>query len=284
MEILYSTDALGIDLMCVSIESLLKYNDVNQIHIFHDGVAKNRQLEIESRFNCDMTWYVCDIEAEVVSKMSSDTLPPATLYRLFAPDIMFKVNKCIYLDIDTLVLDSLVDLYELNLDGFILAGVPDDGISSSYKKALGLIGTEIYINAGVLLLNLEEMRRLEFGRSVIDLLMKGGLLADDQDCINLLTAQRKIIIPEEWNYTNPRAFKDLFWYGRTFRKAISPKVVHFVGPHKPWYGISANPWNKEWLQHRDKLQGRCSEPMVFKRRRRLIAYYQWLKIRFNSVL
>lgn len=64
-------------------------------------------------------------------------------------------DKILYLDIDTLVLNDLTDLWNINITNYALAGWPEDpniGASSVKKSMNG------YINAGVILMNLKFIR------------------------------------------------------------------------------------------------------------------------------
>lgn len=64
-------------------------------------------------------------------------------------------NKILYLDIDTLVLDDLTNLWNIDMTNYALAGWPEDPNfgASAIKNIL-----HKYVNSGVLLMNLEFIR------------------------------------------------------------------------------------------------------------------------------
>src|SRR3989442_9584076 len=84
-------------------------------------------------------------------------------YRLFLPELLPEVDRILYLDIDTIVADSLTPLLELDLSSFYVGAVTNVFQPNHVRRpaALGLAGPEVYFNSGVLLFNLGEMRRAD---------------------------------------------------------------------------------------------------------------------------
>ena len=77
--------------------------------------------------------------------------------RLFLAQIV-KENKILYLDCDTLINHSLCDLWNTDLEGYYIAGVKDI-IAPQLKQDIQLLPTDIYINAGILLINIQEWKK-----------------------------------------------------------------------------------------------------------------------------
>lgn len=70
------------------------------------------------------------------------------------------ISRVIYLDSDTLVLGSLKELWDTNLNQLALAGVQDTvSPNPSYFERLQYAPSYNYINGGVLLLNLAYWRK-----------------------------------------------------------------------------------------------------------------------------
>ena len=78
-----------------------------------------------------------------------------TFYRLLAP-IFIPLEKVIYLDCDVLVFEDIEEMYNLPFNNHYVLGILD--LLSNGLDYLGLI-SEKYINAGVLLLNLDLIRK-----------------------------------------------------------------------------------------------------------------------------
>lgn len=86
------------------------------------------------------------------------TLNYSTFYRLLLSSLLpGDVDKVLYLDCDTLVLGSLKYLWNEQLIDYSIAGVLDT-VGFYAKKAIGLQKNDIYINAGVVLINLKQWR------------------------------------------------------------------------------------------------------------------------------
>lgn len=71
------------------------------------------------------------------------------------------VDKVLYLDSDTLICKDISDLWNTNLDGNYVAAACDF-MSKQYYNLFGLSDSDYYINSGVLLWNLSELRKIHF--------------------------------------------------------------------------------------------------------------------------
>ena len=91
-------------------------------------------------------------------------------------------KKVLWLDCDTIVDGDISDLFKIDMTGMYYGGVMEP------DKSKG----RTYINAGVLLVNLAEIRKDKFDDKIIEYLNKTPLALPDQDAINTL-AQGKII-------------------------------------------------------------------------------------------
>lgn len=84
----------------------------------------------------------------------------ATYSRLFIASLLPEtVDKVIYLDCDALVLDSFKEILNLDLNNYLAAGVLALNCTAEVKKAIDLNEDDLYINAGMLLINLKRWRQ-----------------------------------------------------------------------------------------------------------------------------
>ena len=85
--------------------------------------------------------------------------------RLLIPDLKLPFKKVIYLDSDTIALDDIQKLYDIDLEDYPYAAVPDLGCSQmifdNCINNLGIDKNHIYPNAGMLVLNLEKIKSSE---------------------------------------------------------------------------------------------------------------------------
>ena len=126
------------------------------------------------------------------SRFSWIVLMRAALHRIF-PDL----DRILSIDADTIILDSISDLWELDLNGYYVAGCMEPA-----KSAGGFCRQEdIYINMGVSMFNLDLLRSTGKGDEIIADLNKNYYDFREQDCINHLCQGGIKVIPPKYNAT-----------------------------------------------------------------------------------
>jgi lipopolysaccharide biosynthesis glycosyltransferase len=121
---------------------------------------------------------------------------------------LVNVPRLIYLDCDTLVFRDLSGLFDLELSPCnVLAAVRDSETLSLAEdslvlaKAMNLPADGAYFNCGVMLMNLDELRRQHFFESAVDFLNRwsGKYRFWDQSAMNFLLHRQIEDLPEHWN-------------------------------------------------------------------------------------
>lgn len=186
--------------------------------------------------------------------------PPASWYRVLVPELLPDQPKAIYLDVDTIVVDSLVPLWETDVAGHWLAAVTNvlEREHLGRPAELGLPGPEAYFNAGVMVMNLDEMRRdrttaavLEHGRAHRDELLWG-----DQDALNPVLWRRRRALHPRWNLMSAiLAFPwaaDVLGADAVAEARRNPAIRHFEGQgsNKPWHYLCAHEMRDLYARHR----------------------------------
>ena len=130
-----------------------------------------------------------------------------TYCRILLPQLV-NVPRLIYLDCDTLVFRDVSDLFDLELAPHkVLAAVRDSETLSLSQdslvlaKAMNLPAEGAYFNSGVMLMNLDDLRRQHFVESAVDFLNRwsGKYRFWDQSAINFLLHTQIDDLPEHWN-------------------------------------------------------------------------------------
>ncbi|MEZ8727025.1 glycosyltransferase family 8 protein [Vibrio cyclitrophicus] len=95
------------------------------------------------------------------------------------------IDKIIYLDCDIVVLSNIKNLWETQIKGYSIGAVPE--LESHIKKSLmSRFGLDNYFNSGVLVLNLENIRKsCNFSKSIA-FLENNKLDYPDQDALNII--------------------------------------------------------------------------------------------------
>ena len=129
--------------------------------------------------------------------------------RLLAPTLI-DADRVIYLDVDTIVCDSLLPLWELDLDGYYFAAVPEYGNYNPFFRPL-------YFNAGVMVMNLKLMREDGIADKLIEAINKGRYRYGEQDAINHLCYSKVKPLPTRYNVSLCTGIDS------------EPAIVHFAG-------------------------------------------------------
>lgn len=172
-----------------------------------------------------------------------------TYYRLEIPDILQNYNKCIFLDADIILNDSLVDLYNMDVSQYMFAAVRNTMMTLLYNSDKSLrdyygahkITMDRYIQAGVLLMNLEMCRRNNFFSRSLEALREEEFRFLDQDLLSFLFNGHILFIENKWNYeTYQRCFDDYKYFisqeiGIIRKNALAKaRIIHYASPNKPW--------------------------------------------------
>ena len=201
-----------------SVHSILKNANKNykyDIYVLHNGIANTNQDIMKNQIKNDASIEFVDMLEFVDMKEKLDVLADklvtrdyytkTTYYRLFIPNMFPHLDKALYLDSDIIVTGDISELYNTNLENNLVGAIPDMAVQNTpvfieyVEKALGVKGDK-YFNAGILLMNLSEMREWNFEEKFIDLLGKYSFrVAQDQDYLNVLTKDRVKYVDNSWN-------------------------------------------------------------------------------------
>ena len=127
--------------------------------------------------------------------------------RILLPHLL-AVPRVIYLDCDVLVFRDLSRLFDFELSaGKFVAAVPDSETCSladdsrGLAKAMKLPAEGAYFNSGVMLMNLDELRKQGFFERAVEFLnvWKVAYRFHDQSAMNFLLHGHIEELPEYWN-------------------------------------------------------------------------------------
>jgi lipopolysaccharide biosynthesis glycosyltransferase len=189
---------------------------------------------------------------------TADFTRKATWYRIFLPELLPGVERVLQLDSDLLATDSLAPLWELELGDHHVAAV-SNVLEPEYRDhpaALGLPEGQAYFNAGVLLMNLEAMRRDGCSDALLAYGRRHQPMWRDQDALNAVLGTHRLELHPRWNVMNIFRFTD--WAEAVFgAEAVEearrdPGIRHFEGPddNKPWHLMCERDGRELYFQHR----------------------------------
>ena len=183
----------------------------------------------------------------------------ATWYRIFLPNLFPDLDRVLFLDLDLIVIKSLRDLWEADMNGRLVAAVTNV-LPAHYADALTGAGFDSsnYFNAGVLLMDLTKMRQEGCTEAMVDYGVTNAerLVLRDQDALNAVLGDRRLALAPRWNCMN--SFFVYPWSADIFDPTDledakrNPAVRHFEGPgiNKPWHYLCQQDLRELYALHR----------------------------------
>ncbi len=215
-----------------------------RVHILHSDLTPEDQAMISGALEprADCRFYPVD-PALFDGFPESKRYPRQIYYRLAAPLLLpEETERALYLDADTIVINSLEPLAREDFDGsYFMACTHTRRFLSRLNQARLGVGRDVpYINTGVMVYNLPVLRRhlrLEDIRSWAD--SGRPLLLPDQDILTALYGDRVKLLDDliynlsdrilAFHNANPRLPPiDLAWVRQ------NTVVIHYCGKKKPW--------------------------------------------------
>lgn len=139
-----------------------------------------------------------------------------SLMRVCYTKLFPSIDKILQLDVDTIVTDSLKELWETDISDAYFAAVPE------YLSCWNPYDCKTYYNAGVCLFNLKKLRDDKMDDKLIDFLNNNYAKYIDQDAINKFCSDQAVVLPVRFNETFVTGYTD------------SPAIVHYAGK-RLWY-------------------------------------------------
>ena len=238
--VFFAVDDNYVPFLAVTLESLVaKISKENfyEIRVLYTHLNDEHQKALKKYERENLSIEFVDLN-ERIDKIANklytrDYFSMTTYYRLFLPDLYPDLKKVLYLDSDTVLLDDVAKLYNIDLGTNLVGAIPDGAVASIkefqdyVELVVGLKDYHHYFNAGILLMNLEELRNYRFQVKFMYLLDTVKFkVAQDQDYLNRLCKGRVTIIDNAWN-TMPGANPD--------NRSKSPKLIHYNLSYKPWH-------------------------------------------------
>lgn len=219
----------------MAINSLLKHNPKANVIVYCEDD------EIETIQHPQVTI----ININTIPKFVPDGAPNAmthftkfSLIRCYFTEIL-PLDKILWLDVDTIVLGSLEELWNTDITNVFIAGVLDVPAMKMHAQKSNIIFTK-YINTGVLLMNLKKMREHHIFDKLIKLLCGPRLEYPDQDALNLVCRPFIKVIDPKYNFGT---------IVPTFPHAIEEPVIRHYTYLKLWDDVNVKIWNEYYVKN-----------------------------------
>ena len=257
--------------MGISITSLFENNKHIKnldIYLLGHSISVDNKKCLEYIGDCyHRKIYIIDVpELNVPECLISPRWPLSAFTRLFAGELLPKnINRILYLDCDTIIKGDIQPLENINMDDALFGGIKDC-ISSLYKKNIGLSAEDVYINAGVLIINLEKLRQQNIRMSVDQYLQKYTSFINyaDQDILNGTFRNNIKAVGPEYNLMTIVATYSLkeietlrrptnYYSLDELQHAVNnPVIIHYttnMRTIRPWYKNTNHPYADEFKKY-----------------------------------
>ncbi len=227
-----------------AIHSLTKHADPKRYYrviILHDGINLVNRIRLRSLVTRNVALQFKKISRSLYLKAIimycakrkglGDFFSAAVYYyRFFIPRLFPLYEKAVYIDSDTILLDDVGKLFDLELHDDVVLAMPDPKVTvikefrDYVDNAVGVPHKE-YVNDGVMVMDLKKMRKMKYLSTMVGLIKRfdADLVAPDQDYLNVILRGKIGNLDSKWNMEPSKKLpKDA-------------KLVHFNLFNKPWH-------------------------------------------------
>ncbi|HEA8165091.1 TPA: hypothetical protein RXN25_001586, partial [Campylobacter coli] len=238
--------------------------DYIKFYFIYDEKFTKEELEYLDIFNTSCSSItLCQVDSKDFTVYKSTTqrkaMPLNAYYRLHIPWILCEEDRAIYIDYDTIVNDSLWDIYNLDIDNYYLAAVDDAWKYGRYRQMMHIQPESRHYNSGMMVINCKKWRQenikdkfIEFSKNHKDVFVLA-----DQFLINTIINKNVLYLNLEWNLQLARKEwneKLEFDDDNELKNATeNPKIIHY-NFGKPWqFNACFNPFFHLWWKEARKL-------------------------------
>lgn len=224
--------------LAVAMRSLIDNASPNReyhIYILIDRLSKHNEAVL-----CGMAQHNVTVKTVKVTEkldMLGDMLhlrdyyTKTTYYRFFIPALFPQYARGIYLDCDIVLTGDIAVLYDVPMGDCMLAAAPEEvmlhvDVFGTYVEEVLNVAREDYFSAGIMVMNLEKMRRVRLEEQFVELLGRRTFrVTQDQDYLNVLCRGDYYKLDTGWNKTS--------WHEVSLDTPLN--IIHYKINWKPWH-------------------------------------------------
>lgn len=216
---------------------------------------RQRMRQITDSYGATLTYL--HVNEDTVAEMPIGVFSRQVWLRIFLPELMPTADKVLYLDSDLIVTDDLRPLWETQLDDHLLGAVTNPiypFMRPHPQLDLGIAEPRDYFNSGVLLMNLDLMRRDGTVAAIRRFAEANPWIgAADQDTLNVVCRDRWLKLHPRWNVQSTmfdmKPSQLPFSKQQVAESLESPAVIHYIGASKPWHYACGHPRRELYFVH-----------------------------------
>lgn len=256
VNVAFCSDKNNIKYLSVALESLVAHVSASRkynIYLLSDDLSLSDQALLTSivkeKDNVEFKYIDIKENLSLTDSLFIDRhLTTAAYWRFLLPEILYGIDKILYLDTDVIICDDVGIVFDTDMEGYHFAGCLDQAVHccnfGDFKLSKEILARfkytdfSSYINSGVLLLNLEQLRIEKISRKLLDCASKNKLIFHDQDAINIVSKHHIKLLDQRWNFTThlcPELYSiDTQKSMLDMISAWDIGIIHYLGAFKPW--------------------------------------------------
>ena len=230
-----------------------------KIYILDGGISevnKNRISELKTYFdNLSVSFIIIDTERYFKNfQVKIKHITISTYYRFLIGDLFPDIDKILYLDADIIANKDVKQLYDIDLQEYIIGAVKDRGNTeyiNKLKENVNINYSHNYFNAGVLLIDLKKWREKFVTKKLFEIEKeyRGNLLCNDQDVLNKYFENNYLVLETKYNawfYSDKNVILR-HYYSIPKPWEIRPKlcIFKFNDYKKFWFYLKKTPFYEE---------------------------------------
>jgi len=236
--IFFAVDDNYAPLLHVALESIVSQASKAyryHVHILCENLSAWNQESFLKYGKENFCVYITDMAARIAGRAklmhTRDYYSKTTYFRVYIPEMFPEYDKALYLDCDIALNADVSELYNFEIGDAYVGGVTCEAVDTTptfteYAEAYLGFRLPKYFNAGVLVMNLEALRKINFSRRFFDIMEKIKFeVAQDQDYLNVLCKDNVVFLPKAWNKIPRPSSTD---------KLADLKLVHYNLAFRPW--------------------------------------------------
>ncbi len=200
---------------------------------FISEINKEKILELKKSFNnFNIEFIKIDSDKEfsdIAYTNSENYISISTYNRFLIPKLKPQLKKVLYLDVDIVALGDIKELYDIDMENYHFAAIPESFITQQEdketKNRLNLAQNHKYFNAGVFVLDNQYWVKNDILNKALEVEnnYRGKLKYADQDILNIIFNNNYKILSQKFN---------LMTQAKTNINDIV--IRHFNTDIKPW--------------------------------------------------
>lgn len=262
INVMYASSSSYLSITLLSIYSLIENNPMQQLNIFFiaDGLNdleknKLRRLENEFLYVTVKIYNINDFSEKIFALSMVDYRQ--SIFTKFYIDRL-NVDKVLFIDSDTIFVNSITELFEVDMNNYLIAGVSIPS-PRHYNRNFAITNNDVYLNFGIVLFNVKKWKEMNIRKKIFDLIDKTNVEFIEENIINSVCQGYILEISPQYNlmssYIYFKGKKYVRIFGGGYRpneidEAIkNPIIIHYLNEIyiRPWFNNTNHPLKKYFI-------------------------------------